>query len=236
MPASHANRCPSWRESAGSRSNAVRRQGRDWSCGSRRESSGGSKMLTSVRRCSPCGGEHLRRGVIPFEAAAATMHALSTAGSTDRWPGRERPGGVEEEVPGERVRWIGGRRAARRGRKSVGIPPRSSRQDTGAGGGVRREVSKFVAGGVSRILSRSWSEGFRLQPGPRMIIYLGRRLPDASSDLPGSRDGSGRSVSGGRSRRRGKPHRRVGPFPLCPPIWSCSRWGLPSQAGHPACW
>ena len=99
-------------------------------------------MLTSVRRCSPCGGEHLRRGVIPFEAAAATMHALSTAGSTDRWPGRERPGGVEEEVPGERVRRIGGRRAARRGRKSVGIPPRSSRQDTGAGGGVRREVSK----------------------------------------------------------------------------------------------
>jgi hypothetical protein len=31
-----------------------------------------------------------------------------------------------------------------------------------------------------------------------MIIYLGRRLPDASSDLPGSRDGSGRSVGGGR--------------------------------------
>ena len=29
-----------------------------------------------------------------------------------------------------------------------------------------------------------------------MIIYLGRRLPGASSDLPGSRDGSGRSVSG----------------------------------------
>ena len=117
-------------------------QGRDRSCGSRRESSGGWKMLTSVRRCSPCGGEHLQRGVIPLEAAAATMHALSRAGSTDRWPGRERPGGVEEEVPGERVRRIGGRRAARRGRKSVGIPPRSSRQDTGAGGGVRREVSK----------------------------------------------------------------------------------------------
>ena len=37
-----------------------------------------------------------------------------------------------------------------------------------------------------------------VQPGTRMIIYLGRRLPDASSDLPGSRDGSGRSVSGGR--------------------------------------
>ena len=29
-----------------------------------------------------------------------------------------------------------------------------------------------------------------------MIIFLGRQLPDASSDLPGSRDGSGRSVSG----------------------------------------
>ncbi len=29
-----------------------------------------------------------------------------------------------------------------------------------------------------------------------MIIYLGRRLPGASSDLPGSRDGLGQSVSG----------------------------------------
>jgi hypothetical protein len=38
----------------------------------------------------------------------------------------------------------------------------------------------------------------RVRPEARMIIYLGRRLPDASSDLPGSRDGSGRSVSGGR--------------------------------------
>ena len=36
-----------------------------------------------------------------------------------------------------------------------------------------------------------------------MIIYLGRRLPDASSDLPGSRDGSGRSVSGGRCGTHG---------------------------------
>ena len=35
----------------------------------------------------------------------------------------------------------------------------------------------------------------------RMIIYLGRRLPGASSDLPGSHDGSGRSVSGGRCER-----------------------------------
>ena len=30
----------------------------------------------------------------------------------------------------------------------------------------------------------------------RMIIFLGRRSPGASSDLPGSRNGSGRSVSG----------------------------------------
>ena len=50
-----------------------------------------------------------------------------------------------------------------------------------------------------------------------MIIYLGRRLPDASSDLPGSRDGSGRSVGGGRWRphgsTRGAPSR---PFALPP--------------------
>jgi hypothetical protein len=29
----------------------------------------------------------------------------------------------------------------------------------------------------------------------RMIIFLGRQSPDASSDLPGSRNGSGRSVN-----------------------------------------
>src|SRR5262249_26963250 len=40
-------------------------------------------------------------------------------------------------------------------------------------------------------------------PKPRMIIYLGRRLPGASSDLPGSRDGSGRSVSGSRCEMHG---------------------------------
>ena len=50
-----------------------------------------------------------------------------------------------------------------------------------------------------------------------MIIYLGRRLPGASSDLPGSRDGSGRSVSGrAASRRRGKPHRLVQPIRSAP--------------------
>ena len=50
-----------------------------------------------------------------------------------------------------------------------------------------------------------------------MIIYLGRRLPDASSDLPGSRDGSGRSVGGGR-RGTGGSNRLVPsrPFALPP--------------------
>ena len=24
--------------------------------------------------------------------------------------------------------------------------------------------------------------------------------------------------------------------PALLPVWPCSRWGLPSQAGHPACW
>jgi hypothetical protein len=39
-------------------------------------------------------------------------------------------------------------------------------------------------------------------------IYLARRLPGGSSDLPGG---------------------RRGPDQPCPLIWSCSRWGLPSQ-------
>jgi hypothetical protein len=36
----------------------------------------------------------------------------------------------------------------------------------------------------------------RVPPEPRMIIFLGHQSPGASSDLPGSRNGSGRSVSG----------------------------------------
>ncbi len=50
----------------------------------------------------------------------------------------------------------------------------------------------------------------RARSKPRMIIYLGRRLPGASSDLPGSHDGSGRSVSGG----RGEVDGLVGPVAL----------------------
>ena len=51
------------------------------------------------------------------------------------------------------------------------------------------------------------------KPGPvphgaATIISLGRRLPGGSSDLPEGRNG---------------------PDQPCPLIWSCSRWGLPSQ-------
>jgi hypothetical protein len=38
-------------------------------------------------------------------------------------------------------------------------------------------------------------ERFHVRPDARMIIFLGRQSPGASSDLPGSRNGSGRSVS-----------------------------------------
>jgi hypothetical protein len=48
-----------------------------------------------------------------------------------------------------------------------------------------------------------------------MIIPLGRELPHASSDLPGSFERA--------TLRRS-------------PIWSCSGWGLPSQPGRPSCW
>jgi|GEM_PF-4957101 len=41
-----------------------------------------------------------------------------------------------------------------------------------------------------------------------MVIYLGRRLLDGSSGLPGGRNG---------------------PEPVLPPVWPCFRWGLPSR-------
>jgi hypothetical protein len=44
------------------------------------------------------------------------------------------------------------------------------------------------------------------------VIHLGRRLPDASSDRPGKR----------------AENRPCG-YPRAFPIWSCSRWGLPSR-------
>ena len=55
------------------------------------------------------------------------------------------------------------------------------------------------AGSVSRVLSYAVRH--------EMIIYLGYRLPDTSSDQPGS--------SASRF--------------ICFPIWSCFEWGLPSQ-------
>ena len=48
-----------------------------------------------------------------------------------------------------------------------------------------------LGGPVSRILSEVGPK-----PSLRMTISLGRRSPDASSDLPGSRDGPGRPVAG----------------------------------------
>ena len=49
-----------------------------------------------------------------------------------------------------------------------------------------------------------------------MIIFLGRRLPGASSDLPGSHDGPGRSVCIVPALRRGEPLRIAGSSVLPP--------------------
>jgi hypothetical protein len=43
-----------------------------------------------------------------------------------------------------------------------------------------------------------------------MIIFLGRRLPGASSDLPEGRNGPGRSVCNQAAERRGEPRRLTG--------------------------
>ena len=49
-----------------------------------------------------------------------------------------------------------------------------------------------------------------------MIIFLGRRLPGASSDLPGSHDGPGRSVCTSPALRRDEPLRVAGSNALPP--------------------
>lgn len=61
------------------------------------------------------------------------------------------------------------------------------------------------SGPVSRVLSRA-------------TISLGRRLPAASSNLPGSGGGPDRPAPGN-SRLL--------------PVWFCSQWGLPCRCGHP---
>lgn len=48
-------------------------------------------------------------------------------------------------------------------------------------------------------------------PKRAVIISLGRRLPDASSNLPGTASGTGRPIV---------------------PAWFCSRWGLPGRLCH----
>ena len=54
-----------------------------------------------------------------------------------------------------------------------------------------------------------------------MIIFLGRGLPRASSDLPGSRNGSGRSVSDSLYETP-----RFAPICLVQPIHSAPLFGL----------
>jgi len=57
-----------------------------------------------------------------------------------------------------------------------------------------------------------------------MAIHLGGRLLDPSSGPPGGRLAVG-------------IHRRSGMVAgSLPPARPCTRWGLPSQAGHPTCW
>ena len=112
-------------------------------CRSRPESPGRSKMLTASRRCSPSEGEHLRKKVSTFEAVSITMHALGVAGSSGRGAG---PARVARSGPARAGR------ASPADRPSAGHPARgeirvvslaSAGGGTGAGGGVRREVSEF---------------------------------------------------------------------------------------------
>src|SRR5215468_7596258 len=69
---------------------------------------------------------------------------------------------------------------------------------------------------VSRVLSSR-----RLATPGVAIIYLGRRLPAASSNQPGATTGESPAGS------------RVAPTTTAP-VWSCSGWGLPQPTGHPA--
>ena len=132
---------------------------------------------------------------------------MARSGAT--WRGRG--GGARRAGPADR--WSAGRPAGpeiRRNPSSI-VPPGHRRGRWCSARSLEIRGGRRKPDSVEVLVGR-----FRVRPGPRMIIYLGRRLPDASSDLPGSRDGSGRSVSGGRSGRHGKPHRLVGPFRSAP--------------------
>lgn len=61
---------------------------------------------------------------------------------------------------------------------------------------------------TQKIRRSAYKPGFVPCRGTAAIISLARRLPGGSSGLPESVDGPGRPS---------------------PPIWPCSRWGLPSQ-------
>jgi hypothetical protein len=67
--------------------------------------------------------------------------------------------------------------------------------DIGSGPGtITVDLAQRVApwpDSVERLIER-----FHVRPDARMIIFLGRQSPGASGDLPGSRNGSGRSANG----------------------------------------
>ncbi len=74
---------------------------------------------------------------------------------------------------------------------------------------------------------RAKTEGDRSGPVSRVLsraaISLGRRLPAASTRPTRKSNGPGRPVAASDDA-------------AVLPAWSCSRWGLPSQIGHPTCW
>ena len=124
------------------RSRSGSRAGRS-RCRSRPESPGRSKMLTASRRCSPSEGEHLRREVEHLRSRYR-HDACTRRGRIERPRGR--PGRVERSGPARAGR------ASPADRPSAGRPARAEIRvvslaspggDTGAGGGVRRDVPEI---------------------------------------------------------------------------------------------
>ena len=71
----------------------------------------------------------------------------------------------------------------------------------------------------------------------RILSGAGRPPDDHFSGTPVTRrlEQPTRESIAGRADPRGVGVPR-GDRRRCSPIWSCSRWGLPSQTGRPACW